>query len=100
MLGPMMCQPLLISALLRHAERHHSDRAVVLRGVEGDVYRCIYRELGSRRRRANVQGNGLKFSTMRRPMIGGSGSACPPARHDECIRGCLQRSVPSRPGQD
>ena len=51
MLGQMMHQPLLISTLLRHAERHHADQVVVSRRVEGDVHRCTYRELASRSRR-------------------------------------------------
>jgi acyl-CoA synthetase (AMP-forming)/AMP-acid ligase II len=51
MLGQMMQQPLLISSLLTHAERHHGDREIVSRRVEGDVHRTTYRELGSRARR-------------------------------------------------
>jgi acyl-CoA synthetase (AMP-forming)/AMP-acid ligase II len=49
--GQMMCQPLLISALLRHAERHHADQQVVSRRVEGDIHRYTYAELASRSRR-------------------------------------------------
>ena len=51
MLGQMMQQPLLISSLLTHAERHHGDQVVVSRRVEGDIHRCTYRELASRSRR-------------------------------------------------
>ena len=51
MLGQMMQQPLLISTLLVHAERHHGDREIVSRRVEGDIHRCTYRELASRSRR-------------------------------------------------
>jgi 3-(methylthio)propionyl---CoA ligase len=47
----MMQQPLLISSLLRHAERHHGDREVVSRRVEGDLHRTTYRELARRSRR-------------------------------------------------
>jgi 3-(methylthio)propionyl---CoA ligase len=47
----MMQQPLLISSLLVHAERHHGDREVVSRRVEGDLHRTTYRELASRSRR-------------------------------------------------
>ncbi|GAB2482139.1 3-(methylthio)propionyl-CoA ligase [Comamonas humi] len=50
MLGQMMQQPLLISALLRHAERHHGDQLVVSRRVEGDIHRYNYRDLASRAR--------------------------------------------------
>jgi fatty-acyl-CoA synthase len=49
--GLMMQQPLLISSLLRHAERHHGDRQIVSRRVEGDVHRYTYRDLGQRSRR-------------------------------------------------
>ncbi|MDD2545699.1 MAG: 3-(methylthio)propionyl-CoA ligase [Burkholderiaceae bacterium] len=51
MLGQMMQQPLLISSLLQHAERHHGAQAVVSRRVEGDVHRYTYRDLASRSRR-------------------------------------------------
>jgi fatty-acyl-CoA synthase len=47
----MMQQPLLISTLLRHAERHHGEREIVSRRVEGDVHRYTYRDLASRARR-------------------------------------------------
>ncbi len=49
--GQMMQQPLLISSLLVHAERHHGEREVVSRRVEGDIHRCTYRELAARSRR-------------------------------------------------
>jgi 3-(methylthio)propionyl---CoA ligase len=50
MLGQMMQQPLLISSLLVHAERHHGEREVVSRRVEGDIHRQTYRQLGQRAR--------------------------------------------------
>ncbi|MBS0449652.1 MAG: AMP-binding protein, partial [Proteobacteria bacterium] len=49
--GLMMQQPLLISTLLRHAERHHGDQEVVSRRVEGDLHRYTYRDLAARSRR-------------------------------------------------
>ena len=49
--GQMMSQPLLISALLRHAERHHGSQEVVSRRVEGDIHRTTYRQLAARSRR-------------------------------------------------
>ncbi|HJV71657.1 3-(methylthio)propionyl-CoA ligase [Ideonella sp.] len=49
--GLMMQQPLLISSLLRHAERHHGGQQVVSRRVEGDLHRLSYRELAARARR-------------------------------------------------
>jgi 3-(methylthio)propionyl---CoA ligase len=48
--GLMMQQPLLISSLIVHAERHHGDQEVVSRRVEGDIHRCTYRELAARSR--------------------------------------------------
>jgi fatty-acyl-CoA synthase len=49
--GLMMQQPLLVSSLLIHAERHHGDQEVVSRRVEGDIHRITYRELAARSRR-------------------------------------------------
>jgi len=49
--GLMQQQPLLISSLLRHAERHHGEQQVVSRRVEGDIHRITYRELAARSRR-------------------------------------------------
>jgi 3-(methylthio)propionyl---CoA ligase len=55
MLGSMMQQPLLISSLLTHAERHHAEQEVVSRRVEGDIHRYTYRDLAKRSRQmANV----------------------------------------------
>jgi 3-(methylthio)propionyl---CoA ligase len=51
MFGSMMQQPLLISSLLTHAERHHGEQEVVSRRVEGDLHRTTYRELAARARR-------------------------------------------------
>ena len=51
MLGLMQQQPLLISSLLVHAERHHGDQEVVSRRFEGDIHRSTYRELAARSRR-------------------------------------------------
>ena len=49
--GLVMQQPLLISSLLVHAERHHGAQEVVSRRVEGDIHRTTYGELASRARR-------------------------------------------------
>jgi fatty-acyl-CoA synthase len=51
MLGQMMQQPLLISSLLVHAERHHPEREIVSRRVEGDIHRYTYKDLAQRARR-------------------------------------------------
>ena len=51
MLGSMMTMPLLISSLLRHAERHHGEQEIVSRRVEGDLHRTTYRQLAARSRR-------------------------------------------------
>ncbi len=48
--GQMMQMPLLISSLITHAERHHGEREVVSRRVEGDIHRTTYRELAKRSR--------------------------------------------------
>jgi len=57
MLGQMMNQPLLISSLLTHAERHHGNREIVSRRVEGDLHRYTYRDLA---RRARQMANALE----------------------------------------
>ncbi len=48
--GLMMEVPLLISALIGHADRHHGDVEIVSRRVEGDLHRCTYRGLHARAR--------------------------------------------------
>ncbi|WP_137919803.1 3-(methylthio)propionyl-CoA ligase [Hydrogenophaga sp. 2FB] len=57
MQGLMMDQPLLVSSLLRHAERHHGSQEIVSRRVEGDIHRTTYRDMATRSRRlANALG--------------------------------------------
>jgi 3-(methylthio)propionyl---CoA ligase len=51
MYGSMMQQPLLISTLLVHAERHHGEQEMVSRRVEGDIHRTTYREVAARSRK-------------------------------------------------
>ena len=62
--GLMMRMPLLISSLIRHADRHHGDVEIVSRRVEGDMHRCTYRELHRRSRQlANaLEGLGIRSS--------------------------------------
>ncbi|WP_296229126.1 3-(methylthio)propionyl-CoA ligase [Ralstonia sp. UBA689] len=50
MLGQMMQHRLLVSSLLRHAERHHGGQLVVSRRAEGDIHRYTYRQLAARSR--------------------------------------------------
>ena len=59
----MMQQPLLVSSLLIHAERHHGEQEVVSRRVEGDIHRYTYRDLAARSRQlANaLQALGVGF---------------------------------------
>jgi acyl-CoA synthetase (AMP-forming)/AMP-acid ligase II len=50
--GLMMEMPLAVSALIRHADRHHGDTEIVSRRVEGDgLHRYSYREAHRRSRR-------------------------------------------------
>lgn len=51
MLGAMQDQPLLISTLIEHAARHHSDAQIVSRRVEGDLHRYTYADAAARARR-------------------------------------------------
>lgn len=51
LMGRMMQRPLMISALLAHAARHHGDVEIVSKRVEGDLHRYTYREAELRARR-------------------------------------------------
>ena len=51
-----MQMPLLISSLIRHADRHHGDTEIVSRRVEGDIHRYTYRDC---HRRARQMANAL-----------------------------------------
>ena len=51
MLGLMMDQPLLISTLIRHADRHHGAVEVVTKTVEGSIHRYTYRDAHARARK-------------------------------------------------
>ena len=48
MQGLMQNVPLLISSLIKHADRHHGSVEIVSRRVEGDIHRYTYRELHGR----------------------------------------------------
>jgi acyl-CoA synthetase (AMP-forming)/AMP-acid ligase II len=48
--GLMMDMPLLISDLLRHADRHHGSTEIVSKTVEGTIHRYTYREAHARAR--------------------------------------------------
>src|SRR5215470_4782228 len=64
MLGLMQNQPLLISSLIEHADRHHGDGEIVSRRVEGDIHRYRWRDVARRARQvANaLDGMQLLFS--------------------------------------
>ncbi len=49
--GLMMGMPLLISDLIRHADRHHGGTEIVSKRVEGDFHRYTYRDAHARSRR-------------------------------------------------
>jgi 3-(methylthio)propionyl---CoA ligase len=50
MLGQMQSQPLLISSLITHAERHHANGEIVSRRVEGDIHRTTWGQVARRSR--------------------------------------------------
>jgi acyl-CoA synthetase (AMP-forming)/AMP-acid ligase II len=50
MLGQMQSQPLLISSLITHAERHHGGTEIVSRRVEGDIHRTTWGQVSRRAR--------------------------------------------------
>jgi 3-(methylthio)propionyl---CoA ligase len=64
MLGLMQNQPLLISSLIEHAERHHGDTEIVSKRVEGDLHRYQWKNVAQRSRQvANaLDGMQLLFS--------------------------------------
>jgi fatty-acyl-CoA synthase len=51
MQGLMMDMPLLISDLIRHADRHHGSTEIVSRSVEGGLHRYTYRQAHERARK-------------------------------------------------
>jgi fatty-acyl-CoA synthase len=51
MLGLMQDQPLMISAIIRHAARHHPRAEVVSKTVEASIHRSSYAEIERRARR-------------------------------------------------
>ncbi|MFN0039427.1 MAG: 3-(methylthio)propionyl-CoA ligase [Burkholderiales bacterium] len=51
MLGLMMNTPLLISSLIRHADRFHGATEIVSRTVEGPIHRYTYRDAHLRARK-------------------------------------------------
>jgi len=51
MQGLMMDMPLLVSGLIRHADRHHGSVEIVSKTVEGGVHRYTYRDAHTRIRR-------------------------------------------------
>src|SRR4029453_7658713 len=50
MRGLMMDVPLLISSLIRHADRYHGDTEIVSRMVEGPIHRYTYPDAHRRAR--------------------------------------------------
>jgi fatty-acyl-CoA synthase len=51
MFGLMQDRQLLISSLITHADRHHGDREIVSRTIEGPIHRYTYRDAHARARR-------------------------------------------------
>jgi fatty-acyl-CoA synthase len=49
--GLMMDMPLLISDLIRHADRHHGATEIVTKTVEGAIHRYTYRQAHARARK-------------------------------------------------
>ncbi len=62
MLGQMQSQPLLISTLIVHAERHHASGEIVSRRVEGDIHRSNWGQIAARSRKVANALNALDLS--------------------------------------
>lgn len=62
MLGLMQQQPLMISSIIKHAARHHSDAEIVSKTVEGAIHRYTYAdaERAARRLARAMQGLGVR----------------------------------------
>ena len=50
LMGQMMNQPLLISSIIRHADRYYGGNEIVSRRIEGDIHRYTYRDCHKRAR--------------------------------------------------
>jgi acyl-CoA synthetase (AMP-forming)/AMP-acid ligase II len=50
LMGQMMDQPLLISSIIEHADRHFGANEIVSRRVEGDIHRYTYHDCHTRSR--------------------------------------------------
>ena len=61
MLGQMQSQPLLISNLIVHADRHHAGTEIVSRRVEGDIHRSTWGQVAARARRVANALDSLKL---------------------------------------
>ena len=61
MLGLMQNQPLLISSLIEHADRHHGDAEIVSRRVEGDIHRCRWGDVARRARQVAGALDGMRL---------------------------------------
>lgn len=64
MKGLMQNQPLLLSSLLRHADRFHAGTEIVSRTVEGPIHRYTYRDAARRTRKlaSALQRHGVRQS--------------------------------------
>src|SRR6476661_6721683 len=51
LMGQMMSQPLLISSIIKHADRYFGKNEIVSRRVEGDIHRYTYRDCHTRSRK-------------------------------------------------
>jgi fatty-acyl-CoA synthase len=58
----MQSQPLLISSLITHAERHHPTGEIVSRRVEGDLHRTHWAEIARRSRQVANAVDGLHLA--------------------------------------
>ena len=61
MLGLMQSQQLLLSSLIEHADRHHSEGEIVSRRVEGDIHRYTYKQVAERSRQVANAVDALKL---------------------------------------
>src|SRR3990167_4726404 len=98
MLGQMQSQPLLISSLTTHAERHHASTEIVSRRVEGDIHRSNWGQIARRARQVANALDGLHLAAGGRVATlawnGISASAAPAACCTRSTRACTPSSWP------
>ena len=101
--GNMMQMPLLISALIRHADRYHGDVEIVSRTAADEIHRYTYRDLHRRSRQlANALARSRRAAVLAGRNAGMEHASASGAllRHVRHRRGDQYRQSAAVPGAD